>query len=458
MINNQLKVNDLILLTIKRMGINGEGIGYYKRLAIFVKEALPEEIVEVKITKIEERYAYGEITKFKEKSPDRIDPQCPYFGHCGGCTLQHLKYEGQLKAKRNIVCEAFERYVSQDVSRIEIRDTIGMEEPWNYRNKCALPTRHDGEKVVVGLYEEGSNRLVYIDKCLIDSNIVRETAESVLEYLTKSNIDIYNPRFHQGNLRYLVVRGFEETNEVQVTFVIMKEEPRLLKILSKCIEIKNVKSVNYTINNDPKNIDIIVGQVNNLAGDKTIEGKVFDLNFDIYPNSFFQLNTKQMKVLYTEVKKAAKLKGDEKVLDLYCGIGAIGLTLAREVKEVRGIDVSKASIQNAKVFAEKNDITNATFYDGRILPILDKFLEEGWIPDIVVMDPARKGAELLLLNKLQELRIKRIVYVSCNPSTLTKNLDHLKRNYVIRYVQPIDMFPQTANVECVVYLERRYSI
>lgn len=450
-----LKENDLLLLTIKRMGINGEGIAYYKRLAVFIPNAIVGEVVEVRITKVFEKYAYGEVEKFKTLSENRVKPRCPYYGKCGGCSLQHMSYEEQLTQKRNLVCEAFDKYYDGDASKIKIRETIGMNIPWGYRNKTQLPTRHNGEKVVVGIYAPESNKLVYIDKCLIESELISNTMKLVLDYLTRSSIDVYNPRFRQGNLRYIVIRGFEQTKEVQVTFVLMKEEPRLLRILKDVMKIENVKSVNYTINNDPKSNEIISGKIINIAGTERVKGTLGDLTFNISADSFFQLNEEQTIKLYNEVKKAINPKGTEVVLDLFCGIGSIGLFLAKDVKEVRGIDNNKSNIENAREFAKENGITNAHFYCSNILPNLDDFNKEKYIPDVLVVDPPRKGMELRLINYIQKSKIKKIVYVSCNPSTLAKNINHLQRDYRVSYVQPLDMFPQTANVEAVVLLERK---
>jgi 23S rRNA (uracil-5-)-methyltransferase RumA len=273
--------------------------------------------------------------------------------------------------------------------------------------------------------------------------------KDILTYLTESSINIYNPRFRQGNLRNIVIRGFEETGEVQVTFVLIKKENRLLNILRQVIRIENVRSVNYTINSDPKSFDTITGEIHTLAGEAKIKGKLGHLNFLISPTAFFQLNTRQALVLYDEIIKAADFKGHEKVLDLYCGIGSIGLYLAHLVEEVRGIDNNEENIKDATNFASINDIQNAKFYSGEILPFLYKFEKEGFIPDVLIVDPPRRGMELSILNYLQKSKIKKIIYVSCNPSTLTKNLDHLSRSYEINSVVPIDLFPNTPHVETV---------
>lgn len=451
---NYLKENDLILLTIKRIGINGEGIGYYKRLAVFVQGALVGEEVEVKITEVKQKYASGVITKIKKKSPYRVEPPYPVLLECGGCTMQIMTYEEQLRQKKNMLQEAFQRYYNGDLNEIKFYDTLGMQPSWEYRNKTQLPVRHDGEKVVVGMYQHNTNRLIYLNEYKIENVLVQKAMKDILDYLTKSNIDVYNPRFRQGNLRYLVIRGFEETGEVQVTFVLMYEETRLLNILKKAIQFANIKSVNYTINDDPKAIEIITGPVKNLAGSEKIKGKLGHLEFQISPSAFFQLNTKQTTVLYDQVLKAGNFQGTEKALDLYCGIGSIGLYLANQVREVRGIDNNHDNIENAREFAKLNNIDNAKFYCGEILPLLQQFQEEGYIPDVIIVDPPRMGMELSLLNYLQKVKVKKLIYVSCNPSTLAKNIDHLQRNYKVEYVVPLDMFPQTPHVETVVLMSR----
>ena len=446
--NFQLKEKDSILLTIKRLGINGEGIGFYKRQVVFVNNALPGEIVEVKIVEANDKYVKGEITKFKKKSNDRIEAKCPYFGKCGGCQLQHLSYKAQLREKKNIVVEAFDRYFDGSTSKINFLDTIGMENPWEYRNKSSLPTRHDGEKVVVGMYAINSNKLVYINDCPIENEKINETRKMILSVLNKEKVDIFNPKDHTGSLRYLIIRAFPNTDDVQVCFVLTKEDKKLISVLKKL----PVKSANYSINSDLKSVNIFGDEVVNVSGEKMINGKLGNLNFQISPQAFFQLNTLQTVKLYDKIKEACHLTGKEKVLDCYCGIGSIGMYLADKALEVRGIDTNGEGIENARNFALINKVNNAKFYKGDILPHLHQFEKAGFIPDVLVVDPPRKGLELNIINYLQSSKIKRIVYVSCNPSTLAKNINHLQKNYYIKSVQPMDMFPQTSNVETVVEL------
>lgn len=447
---NQVKKDELILLTIKRLGINGEGVGFYKKQTIFVDNALPGEIVEVKIVDAKDKYAIGEITKFKQKSPNRVEPKCPYYEKCGGCQLQHLSYQSQLEEKKNIVVESFMRYYDGKVEKIKFNDTIGCENPWRYRNKSSLPCRHDGDNVVVGMYASNSNHLVYINDCMIEEENIKNTRDYILSFLSSNNIDVYNPKTKTGSLRYLVIRSFGE-DDIQVTFVLFKEDKKLLNILNKM----NLKSIYYSVNSDPKSIEIFGEKLIHLKGKVTIDGKLRDLKFKISPRAFFQLNTKQTVVLYDEIKKACNLTGEEKVLDCYCGIGSIGMYLADKAKEVRGIDVNVEGIKDAKEFAKINQIDNIKFYSGNILPHLNQFEKDGFVPDVVVVDPPRKGLELNIINYFQKKKVKKIVYVSCNPATLAKNINHLQKNYVVKYVQPLDMFPNTANVETVVLLSHK---
>ena len=236
----------------------------------------------------------------------------------------------------------------------------------------------------------------------------------------------------------------------------MKEEKRLTKILADSIKLdKRIQSVHYSVNDDPKSIEIITNNIVKLAGSDQINGKLGKLDFHISPNAFFQLNSKQTKVLYDEVLNALQPTGSENVLDLYCGIGSIGLYVADKVKAVRGVDINQESIANANQFAINNGLNNAKFYAGNILKQLDKLEKEGFKPDVVIVDPPRRGVELQVINYLQKHKVKKIIYVSCNPATLVKNLNHLQKEYHIHYIQPIDMFPQTSNIESVVLLSHK---
>lgn len=453
---NVLVKNQEILLTIKRIGINGEGIGYYKRLAVFVPGALPTEEAVIKITEVSNNYAKGELVRIKkEKSPNRVEAQCPYYQKCGGCQLQHIKYYEQLKIKQDIVREAFDKYYDGKLNEKVLKSTIGMNEPYYYRNKVKLPVRYDGESLVTGLYMTDSNRLVYIDKCMIEKKDLRYAVDEICKYLTKYQVIAYNPKTHDGVLRHIVARSSKLTGEIQITLILYKRDQRTINIAKDLLKINHIVSVYISINSDIESIENFGKETFLIAGKETITERLGEYEFQLLPTAFFQLNLEQTEKLYSEITKVSKLKGYENVIDGYCGVGTIGLWLSKNAKEIRGIDNNKEAIVNANQNSKNNQVTNAKFYTGSMLNYIEKWEKEGFVPDVLVVDPPRTGMELKLIHYLQEHPVKKIIYVSCNPSTLAKNCNHLQKKYHILSIQPLDMFPQTSNIECVVYLERR---
>ncbi|TMW70593.1 23S rRNA (uracil(1939)-C(5))-methyltransferase RlmD [Alteribacter natronophilus] len=437
-------------LTIKRMGIDGEGVGYYKRQVVFVRGALPGEEIVCEVTKVHRKFAEGRVRKIRKASPDRVEAPCPYYDHCGGCQLQHFSYEGQLREKRDVVRQAFERYTKVSFGRVELKQTVGMKDPWRYRNKSQMQAGNDDGKLIVGLYQTDSHRLIDIPECIVQHPKTDEVTRTVKEILEQLNIPAYNEKKRQGVVRTIVTRAGFETGEVQLVLVTAtKDLPKEELILERVKErLPFVESVVHNINS--RKTSLIFGdETRVIAGKEKIREELGDLSFDLSARAFFQLNPVQTEKLYNMAKEAARLSGTEKVADAYCGVGTIGLWLADGAGEIRGMDVIEDSIRDARKNAERLGV-NAVYETGKAEKWLPQWEKEGWTPDVLVVDPPRSGLDDSLLETIRRVKPKRIVYVSCNPSTLAKNTNVLvKGGYRLEQLQPVDMFPQTAQVEVV---------
>ncbi|WP_338471790.1 23S rRNA (uracil(1939)-C(5))-methyltransferase RlmD [Niallia sp. XMNu-256] len=441
-------------LTIKRLGINGEGVGYFKKQVVFVPGALPGEEVVVEATKVQPKYAEARIKKIRKKSEYRIEPQCPVYQECGGCQLQHLSYDGQLKEKRDIVIQSFERHTKLPTEQLDIRETIGMEDPWNYRNKSQFQVGQKDGKILAGLYGMNSHHLINIDQCMVQHPKTNKAVGTVKKILQKLQIPIYNEKTRKGIVRTIVARVGVGTGELQIVLITAKRElPKKEQLVEEVRKrLPEVKSIMQNINGQKTSL-IFGEETVHLAGKDFIQETLGDLSFELSARTFFQLNPEQTVKLYNEVKKAANLTGKEKVVDAYCGVGTIGLWVADQAVEVRGMDVIKESIQDAKKNANRHGIKHAKYVIGKAEVVLPKWAKEGWVPDVVIVDPPRTGMDEQLLNTLLKVKPKKIVYVSCNPSTLAKDISVLSKKYKVEYIQPLDMFPQTSNVEVVTKLE-----
>lgn len=441
-------------LTIKRLGINGEGVGYFKRQVVFVPGALPGEEVLVEATKIQPKFAEGKVKKIKKQSPFRVKPPCPIYEECGGCQLQHLAYAQQLKEKRDIVIQSLERHTKLALHKLDIRDTLGMAEPWNYRNKSQFQVgQQKNGKVIAGLYGLDSHRLIPIQNCMVQHPLTNKVSEGVQQILEDLQIPIYDERKRKGIVRTIVTRAGFSSGEVQVVLITTQKEVPRKKLLMMEIQkrLPEVKSLVQNINGNKTSL-IFGEKTIHLSGEEVIQETLGDLSFELSARAFFQLNPVQTVKLYDEVKEAAGLTGKEKIADAYCGVGTIGMWLAAGASEVRGMDTIESAIIDANENAIKHGITNATYVTGTAEHWLPKWVNEGWRPDVIVVDPPRTGCDKKLLDAIKQVKPKKFVYVSCNPSTLAKDIDYLSRDYHVEYIKPVDMFPHTAHVECVAKL------
>jgi 23S rRNA (uracil-5-)-methyltransferase RumA len=449
-----LKVGQVIELPIRRLGINGEGVGYYRKQVVFVDGAIPGEEVVAKVTDREKQFARAKLVRIKKRSAYRMKPPCPVYTECGGCQLQHIDPRLQRRLKRELVEEAFRRYTG--LAEIPIKPTVRMEEPWNYRNKAQLPLKRLGGRVTMGMFSAKSHRLVEMEDCLVQHPLVNETLQEVRKAVEQLGIPIYDGQTHTGVLRHVVARIGFATEELQVVLVTrtpsFAREEELVKEI--CRRVPRVKSI--VLNHNPERTSLVFGEHSRvLWGKEKIAEKLGNLTFLLSARAFFQLNPVQTVKLYDEVRKAACLTGTETVVDAYCGTGTIGLWLARDARRVIGMDTVPEAIADAQENARVNGVENAEFHVGEAEKLLPRWMAEGLKPDVVVVDPPRTGLGRELVDALIHMRVPRLVYVSCNPSTLAKDCAHLiQGGYELKRVVPLDMFPQTAHVETVCELVR----
>ncbi len=448
---NNIKENDEIIVDIKRLGINGEGIAYYLRKTIFIKNALPDEIVKIKITKDNSNYFEAEIVNFIKQSAHRIKPFCKYFYLCGGCQLQHLSYENSKKLKREMLMDTISKYSGLNPRTFQVNETIIMDNPKNYRNKSQMAVCTKNNNLSTSLYKVNSNENISIDYCDVQNEIINSVNIKVLKLLEIFDIKSID---NDGILKNLVVRISTSTNEVQVTIIISKDDNNINKVAKEIISIPNVVSVYKSINKTNN----MFGNLIKLEGTDTICETIGAFKFNLLPTSFFQLNPIQTNKLYETVKKLCKLSFKENVIDAYCGVGTIGMYLAKNAKEVIGIEINEDSITNAITNAKLNKIKNISFINGDATIEIPKLINDGFIPDIMVFDPPRTGLSDEIKKVINLTLPKRIVYVSCNPSTLAKDLEQLKNNYQVKSITPFDMFPYTSHIESVTLLEKNKNL
>lgn len=432
----------------------GAGVAKVDGFPIFVPNALPDEKAQIKVTRVKKGFAFGRLIDLKEESRYRTDAPCPIYKQCGGCQLQHINYEGQLLYKQKQVKDVLERIGKLDLSRITVHPTLGMEDPWNYRNKAQVPVGEREGGLIAGFYQQRSHEIIDMNECLIQQSENDRVVQAIKEICGKYGIKAYNEERHKGWLRHIMVRYGAVTGEMMVVFITRTNDfPHKAKIVEEITAaLQHVKSIVQNIN--PKKTNVIFGDETTVIwGEEYIYDTIGGIKFAISARSFYQVNPEQTKVLYDKALEYAELNGEETVIDAYCGIGTISLFLAKQAKKVYGVEIVPEAIEDAKRNAELNGIENAEFAVGEAETVIPKWYEEGIAADTLVVDPPRKGCDEALLRTILEMKPKRVVYVSCNPGTLARDLRVLEDGgYATLEVQPVDMFPHTSHVECVAIL------
>lgn len=458
---NNRKLNDIpviknrdYIIDIDNLGSNGEGIGRIDGFTMFVSGALPGEKVKIKAVKVGKRFGYGKLIDILKSSNQRVERLCQYARQCGGCQLQHMSYNLQLDFKRQLVKDAMERI--GNLEDVIVHDTMGMEDPWHYRNKMQFPVGMSRGKLAIGFYAPRSHNIIDMDSCHIQHSINDTIIKVVRDYINEFNIPVYDETTHKGIIRHLVSRVGFDSGEIMVIIVTngtqLPKKDSLIKALKD--NILGLVSVVQNVNKKKTNV-VLGGQNILLWGKDHIVDSIDGLKFRISPLSFFQVNPVQTAILYNKALEYAGLTGREVVIDAYCGIGTIALFMARKAAKVYGIEVVPEAIGDAKINALENGIHNTEFIVGQAELVVQDMIDEGLKVDVMVVDPPRKGCDVKLLDAIIQAQPDRMVYVSCNPATLARDLGYLsERGYRAVEIQPVDMFPQTAHVETVCLMSR----
>lgn len=444
----------IIEIDIDGYSHQGAGIGRIENLAIFIEGAIPGEKVKARITETKKNFLKGNLLEVLIPSLHRTEAPCPVFTSCGGCQLQHISYEKQLDLKTQMVKDMLIRLGK--LTEVKVLATIGMEKPWHYRNKGHFQVETRNGKLVLGFYGASSYELVPAHHCLLFSPKVTEIIRDLEELLNQYKIEGYNRKTARGYLRNIMIRESKATGEVLLVFVTKDKRTASLTEICTSLTKKYPQIVSLWQNINTTTESMLLGNVSILiAGQEYIKDKIGQFEYQISPQSFFQINPVQTEVLYSKAKEYAGLTGQEIVLDAYCGIGTIGLFLSSSAQKIIGIEVVKEAIEDAKTNALLNQAANTEFLVGQVEIELPRLVQQGFKPDVVIVDPPRKGCDPKTLEAILQVMSTKIVYVSCDPATLARDLRVLVNGgYRVVEVQPVDMFPQTGHVECVVLIER----
>lgn len=451
--------NKEYIFDIISQGYEGEGIAKIdNKYPIFIEGALKGEKVKVRIVKVNKNFAYGKLMEVLEASEERVNPPCAIYKRCGGCKLQHASYKAQLDFKWDRVKDCVNKIGKLDPSIVKY--PLGMENPWRYRNKVQLPIGLINGEVKIGFFAPRSHDIIDMESCLIQDEIGDKVVKLTREWIEKFNIRPYNvdgEYDEKGIVRHIMIRRGFTTNEVMIVLVTNGENlPYKEEFVDLMVKnIPGIKSVIQNINS--KKTNVILGlESKTLWGEDTISDYIGDFRFNISPLSFFQVNPIQTEVLYGKALEYANLTGNEEVFDAYCGTGTITLFLSQKAKKVYGVEIIPQAIDNAWINAKENKVDNVEFFVGESEVVIPDLINKGVKADVVVVDPPRKGCDKKLLDAITNIDAKKIVYVSCDPSTLGRDLKVLEENgYKTLEVQPVDMFPNTAHIENVALLIKK---
>ena len=452
-----IEKNQEYIVEIIDNGYEGEGIAKIDNFTIFVPGAIKGEKIKILIVKVLSSHAFGKILEIINESETRQNSDCLTYKRCGGCNLRHIKYEGTLRMKQNAVQSLVNKTLK---NKLKVEGTVGMENPFHYRNKAQYPLgiNKEGEPVI-GVFANRTHEVIPMEKCLIQNPQSEQIGKFILEFIKKNNISIYDEKTRKGLFRHIVIKVGIKTNQIMCVLVIngksIPKEPELIEKL--LVKFPNIKTIVKNIN--MKNTNVILGQENiNIYGDGYIEDKLGEYIFKISPLSFYQVNPIQAEKLYNLGVEMAQISKNDTVFDLYCGIGTISLFMAKYAKKVYGIEIVKEAVVAANENALLNGVDNTEFYAGDVEVVLDDLINnKGVKADIVMFDPPRKGLDKNSINNILKIKPKKIVYISCNPATLVRDLVEFEDLYDVQKIVPVDMFPWTGHVECCSVLEIKQS-
>jgi 23S rRNA (uracil1939-C5)-methyltransferase len=448
-----VQTNQTVQLHIRDLGIHGEGIGEIDHFTVFVPGALLGETVTARIQLVKKSYAVGRLLSIDEASPDRVTPACPVYADCGGCQISTLTYEAQLAWKQKSVQNVVQRIGHIDPSLV--KPVLSAEHPFGYRNKMSVPAQMVEGQPRLGFYRQGSHEIIPATSCLIQKEENNRLLAFVQQFVEKHNIPCYNEKTRKGSLRHVMGRVGDDGKVMAVLVTATKELPMKEDwIREMTAALPEVVSIYHNVQNRTGN-RILGRYIEKIWGEDTLKASIGNLQFEVSPYSFFQVNAPQAENLYRQALEFANLTGEEEVIDAYCGTGTISLYLAQRAKHVLGIEIVPEAIADAKKNARRNHIENADFLAADAGKEMPRLYREGLRPQVIVVDPVRAGCSKEVLEAAAGMQPERIVYVSCNPATFARDARILEeKGYTVKEIQPVDMFPQTTHVETVVLMSR----